>query len=186
MLHRMNLWHDSFEKIAAGTKKIEMRLQDEKRSRISPGDQILFTDISNQRQLLCTVVALYRYVDFEALYQNHEKEAIGYRKDEIALSADMLQYYTEEQTGRYGVLGIEVAVMTACGWRKAFGRAADKKIPTRQKFRGGRDRVTQERGWMYPGEEIPPVWLGLLSASGGSSRSRCCCRRCYRCPHRRS
>ena len=114
MLHRMNLWHDSFEKIAAGTKKIEMRLQDEKRSRISPGDQILFTDTSNQRQLLCTVVALHRYADFEALYQNHEKEASSYREDEVALPADMLQYYTKEQIRRYSVLGIEVAVMTAC------------------------------------------------------------------------
>lgn len=110
MLHNMNLCHDSFEKIAAGKKKIEMRLQDEKRSRIRPGHRILFTDISNGRQLLCTVVALYRYADFETLYQNHEKEVIGYQKDETALPAHMLRYYTKEQIRQYGVLAIVVAV----------------------------------------------------------------------------
>ena len=31
----MNLWHDSFIKIQEGTKTIEMRLYDEKRSAIS-------------------------------------------------------------------------------------------------------------------------------------------------------
>lgn len=42
MLHIMNLWNDSFQKIKNKSKTIEMRLLDEKRSMISIGDIIFF------------------------------------------------------------------------------------------------------------------------------------------------
>ena len=43
MIHKMNLWNDSFNKIKDKTKTIEMRLCDEKRSIICIGDIIEFT-----------------------------------------------------------------------------------------------------------------------------------------------
>ena len=46
MTHEMDIWHDSFVKIKEQTKTIEMRLFDEKRSLISTGDTIIFTDTS--------------------------------------------------------------------------------------------------------------------------------------------
>ena len=64
MEHRMKLWHGSFIKIAEGTKTIEMRLFDEKRSAISPGDTMIFTDISDGAELACSVAALHRYPSF--------------------------------------------------------------------------------------------------------------------------
>ncbi len=111
MIHKMNLWHDSFEKIKAKTKTIEMRLYDEKRSKILVGDVIIFTDTSNGEQLECSVLNLYRYVDFDEMYKNHDKVSIGYRSDELALPSDMLQYYSEEQIKKYGVVGIEISVI---------------------------------------------------------------------------
>ena len=44
MIHKMNLWNDSFNKIKDKTKTIEMRLCDEKRSIICIGDIIEFTN----------------------------------------------------------------------------------------------------------------------------------------------
>ena len=38
MIHKMNLWDESFQKIKNKTKTIEMRLCDEKRSLISIGE----------------------------------------------------------------------------------------------------------------------------------------------------
>ena len=50
MTHEMDIWHDSFVKIKEQTKTIEMRLFDEKRSLISTGDTIIFTDTSNKER----------------------------------------------------------------------------------------------------------------------------------------
>ncbi len=111
MIHKMNLWHDSFEKIKARTKTIEMRLYDEKRSKIAVGDVIVFTDTSNGEQLECSVLNLYRYANFDEMFKNHDKVSIGYRSDELALPSDMLQYYSEEQIKKYGVVGIEISVI---------------------------------------------------------------------------
>lgn len=51
MTHEMDIWHDSFVKIKEQTKTIEMRLFDEKRSLISTGDTIIFTDTSNKEKI---------------------------------------------------------------------------------------------------------------------------------------
>lgn len=111
MTHEMNLWHESFEKIKGKTKTIEMRLNDEKRSIIKIGDIIEFNDTSSGEKIRCTVLNLFRYADFETLYQNHNKQSIGYRENETADPADMLAYYSEENIKKYGVIGIEITVI---------------------------------------------------------------------------
>ena len=108
MIHQMKLWHDSFAKILEGTKTIEMRLFDEKRSTISVGDTIVFEDTSDGAQLDCAVIALHRYPSFAELYAHHDKVSIGYGDNEVADPADMLTYYTEEEIREYGVVGIEI------------------------------------------------------------------------------
>ena len=104
----MKLEHGSFVKIKDGTKTIEMRLFDEKRSAVSVGDIIEFEDLESGERLDCTVLALYRYASFAELYANHSKLSIGYEEDETADPADMLAYYSEEDIERYGVVGIEL------------------------------------------------------------------------------
>ena len=96
MTHEMDIWHDSFVKIKEQTKTIEMRLFDEKRSLISTGDTIIFTDTSNKEKIDCMVINMYRYLSFEELYQHHSKVSIGYNKDEIANPKEMLMYYSNE------------------------------------------------------------------------------------------
>lgn len=111
MLHQMNLWHAPFEKIKNRTKTIEMRLHDEKRALIKTGDVIEFTDVRNGRKLRCSVLNLFRYANFEELYQHHDKILIGYEESEDAKPSDMLKYYSEADIDRYGVVGIEVSVI---------------------------------------------------------------------------
>ena len=108
MTHEMKLRHDSFVKIKKQTKTIEMRLFDEKRSLISIGDTIIFTDTSNKEVIGCLVTNMYRYSSFEELYQHHSKVSIGYSKEEIANSKDMLAYYSNEMIEKYGVVAIEI------------------------------------------------------------------------------
>ncbi|MBQ0003511.1 MAG: ASCH domain-containing protein [Treponema sp.] len=109
-MHKMKLYHDSFVKIKEQTKTIEMRLSDEKRSSISVGDTIIFSDTSNNEKIECLVSNIYRYPSFEELYRQHDKVSIGYNKDEIANPKDMLAYYSKEMIEQYGVVAIEIQV----------------------------------------------------------------------------
>ncbi len=110
MKHKMNLQHEPFVKIKAKTKTIEMRLFDEKRSKISVGDDIVFVDNSTKETITCKVNNLFKYKSFDELYSNHDKTSIGYSKDEMANSNDMLAYYSTEQIEKYGVVGIEILI----------------------------------------------------------------------------
>lgn len=111
MRHVMRLKSDPFAMIKTGAKKIELRLFDEKRAAIQKGDTIDFENVVTGEKLVCEVVELYRYADFETLYAHHVKTDIGYREDEVANPRDMLSYYTEENIRKYGVVGIEVQVI---------------------------------------------------------------------------
>lgn len=110
MIHNINLWNASFQKIKNKTKTIEMRLCDEKRSIIQIGDFIVFTNTNSNETLKCIVTNLYKYKSFEELYKYHNKIAIGYNEDEVARPSDMLVYYSPENIEKYGVIGIEVVV----------------------------------------------------------------------------
>lgn len=110
MVHKMNLWNESFLKIKNRTKTIEMRLRDEKRALISIGDVIEFTNTKTNETLECIVVHLYKYENFDELYKSHNKTAIGYGEYEKANVSDMLAYYSVENIKKYGVVGIELSV----------------------------------------------------------------------------
>ena len=111
MIHKMNLWDDSFEAIKEGWKTIEMRLDDEKRSLIKVNDVIEFTNTKTNETMSCLVLKLYHYKTFNELYKNHSKLSIGYKENEVANPDDMLAYYTIEDINKYGVLGIEIRVI---------------------------------------------------------------------------
>ena len=110
MIHKMNLWNESFNKIKNKTKTIEMRLCDEKRSIICIGDSIEFTNTKTNEICQCAVINLYKYENFDELYKHHNKITIGYTDNEVADPDDMLAYYSAEKIEQYGVLGIEVIV----------------------------------------------------------------------------
>ena len=115
MTHKMNLHNDPFEKIACGIKNIELRLYDEKRRLIKVGDEIVFTHSKDcTRVLCCRVTAMYVFSSFEELYASLPLFKCGYTEDDIdtADPSDMDLYYTKEQQAQFGVVGIEVQLMT--------------------------------------------------------------------------
>lgn len=110
MIHYMNLVPSAFRKIADGSKKIELRLNDEKRQQINVDDTIIFNNISTKDIITAQVARLHKFSDFEELYKALPLEKCGYSKTELDTDhyTDMEQYYTKEQIKKYGALGIEL------------------------------------------------------------------------------
>lgn len=110
-MHEMRLHNSPFNLIKSGTKTIELRLNDEKRSLIKIGDRIEFTNRVNEEKIVVSVVNLHKYDSFEELYKHFDKVSMGYREDEDADPKDMEQYYSKEEQEKYGVLGIEIKLL---------------------------------------------------------------------------
>ena len=114
MTHYMNLHPQPFSMIACGTKTIELRLLDRKRKQIAVGDTIIFTNTADPTQTLTRrVKALHVFSGFDALYRSLPLDKCGYLTEEIATASakDMELYYSAEEQARYGVVGIEIALI---------------------------------------------------------------------------
>ena len=111
VVHGMNLNAAPFEKIKSGEKTIELRLWDEKRQKINPGDTIVFTNTDTGETLTKTVVKLHRFDNFEELYRSLPLLQCGYTEEDVskAKASDMEQYYSAEQQRACGVVGIELS-----------------------------------------------------------------------------
>ena len=107
-VHKLNLHKEPFEQIKNGTKRIEMRLNDERRKDIHIGEIIEFTNRETQEKLLTEVVGIVKFKDFKELYEYYPKELLGYKNDEIASCEDMSKYYSKEQIEKNGVLAIHI------------------------------------------------------------------------------
>ena len=108
MKHNMNLNNRPFKSIKEGTKTIELRLNDDKRSLLKVGDEIEFTNRDTNEKLSVDIINLHKYPSFEELYKHFDKVEMGYNKDDIAEPKDMEAYYSKEEQNKYGVLGIEI------------------------------------------------------------------------------
>ena len=111
MIHKMKLNQEYFEHIKNGQKTIEMRLFDEKRRLVKPGDKIEFENRTTGETLLTEVVALHIFKSFDSLYGYFDKTVLGYNQDEIAQPSDMGQFYSKEEQEKYGVVGIEIRLI---------------------------------------------------------------------------
>ena len=109
-VHEMSLHPSPFEMISSGKKTIELRLFDEKRSRIKAGDIITFINTANGKKLSRTVRKLHRFDSFDELYRSLPLLQCGYTAENVAGAhpSDMEQYYSAERQSRYGVVGIEL------------------------------------------------------------------------------
>lgn len=112
MTYYMDLADLPYKMIKSKQKKIEMRLDDERRKNININDYIIFTHRDNPSLKLKVLVKnLYRYKSFEELYKHHNKTSIGYLENEIANPKDMEQYYSKDQMEKYGALAIEIELI---------------------------------------------------------------------------
>lgn len=109
MKHEMNLQDKYFEFIKNGTKRIELRLNDEKRQKIQLGDEIIFANNSDNEKLFAKVIGLLRYDNFEKLFRDFPIEILA---DESMTKPELRQtleeFYTSEEQTKFGVLGIRI------------------------------------------------------------------------------
>lgn len=104
----MKLQESPFERIKSGTKTVEFRLYDEKRSKINIGDQIEFSKLPDlQETILVNVLNLYRENTFENLFKKLFTD-----EDEIKKkTTSMYQYYSPDEEKQYGVVGIKISLV---------------------------------------------------------------------------
>ncbi|EGF47926.1 hypothetical protein AAULR_20957 [Lacticaseibacillus rhamnosus MTCC 5462] len=95
----MGLAHDQFLLVQAGTKTIEIRLNDQKRQQLEVGDQIVFEDLATQQQVTKKVTQLEKFGTFSQLYQQYQGTVVGSAPtDSVAkMVADTFRIYTPQQ-----------------------------------------------------------------------------------------
>lgn len=125
MIHKMKLQESPFERIKNGTKTVEFRLYDEKRSKIKIGDQIEFSKLPDlQEIILVDVLDLYREDTFENLFKKLFTD-----EDEIKKKTkSMYQYYSPDEEKQYGVVGIKISLISS-GFRYTYNKLVRDKIP---------------------------------------------------------
>ena len=108
MLHKMKLQESPFERIKNGTKTVEFRLYDEKRSKIKIGDQIEFAKLPDlQETILVDVLDLYREDTFENLFKKIFTDEYEINRK----TTSMYQYYSPDEEKQYGVVGIKISLI---------------------------------------------------------------------------
>ncbi len=110
MIHKMKLRPEPFSVVKSGRKKYELRLLDEKRKQIRPGDEIVFTETESGEELPVSVLGIHVFSSFEELYRSLPLCEIGYTEENVASASykDMESFYPKEEQESYGVVAIEI------------------------------------------------------------------------------
>ena len=110
-VHAMNLQPKYFDFIKAGTKRIELRIYDEKRRLIQLGDIIEFAK-SDDEKFKAKVVGLLRYNSFADLFEDFD---ISILADNSMTKQELLEvlgeFYSEEKQAEFGVIGIRIKLI---------------------------------------------------------------------------
>lgn len=110
-VHEMNLQPKYFDFIKGGTKRIELRLYDEKRRSIQLGDIIEFAK-SDDEKFKAEVVGLLRYNSFADLFEDFD---ISILADSSMTKQELLEvlgeFYSEEKQAEFGVIGIRIKLI---------------------------------------------------------------------------
>ena len=113
MENEMKLQPEYYNFIVNGTKRIEIRLYDEKRQQIKIGDVIKFLKEPELNDSFnAKVVGLLRYNSFEEMFKDFD---ISILSDEAMTKDELIsvleQFYTKEKQEKYGVLGIRIELI---------------------------------------------------------------------------
>lgn len=109
--HKMGLQPRYYDFIQKGTKRIELRLYDEKRQKIQLGDEIEFFKSENEK-LKAKVVGLLRYASFDDLFEDYPIEMLA---DKTMTKPELMnvlsEFYTAKKQLEYGVVGIRIELI---------------------------------------------------------------------------
>ena len=104
----MKLAAEYFEKIGNGTKTIECRLYDEKRKMLQVGDVVEFSNAQHEEsRILTQIIALHVFSSFSELLAHFPIAMFGAEDKELFMKT-LKRFYSDEDEGEYGVVGIEV------------------------------------------------------------------------------
>lgn len=113
MTHEMKLQPKYYQFILNGTKRIEIRLFDEKRKEIKIGDTIKFLKEPELNESFeANVVGLLRYNTFDDMFKDFDISTLAddsMTKEE--LKSVLEEFYTKEKQSQYGVLGIRIELI---------------------------------------------------------------------------
>lgn len=113
MNHVMKLKSRYFDYIKNGTKRIEIRLNDEKRKLIKVGDTITFLKEPELTDKLNTkVIELLKYDNFDDMFNDIDISLLADKsmsKEELINVLE--EFYTKEKQKEYGVLGIRIELL---------------------------------------------------------------------------
>lgn len=113
MEHKMKLQENYYYFIQKGTKRIEIRLFDEKRQNIKIGDTIIFLKESDLNESLkAKVIGLLRYQSFEDLFQDFDISILADKSiNKKELMNTLEKFYSKQKQQQYGVLGIRIELV---------------------------------------------------------------------------
>lgn len=113
MIHKMKLQPEYYNYILNGTKRIEIRLNDEKRKKIKIGDTITFLKEPELiESFTAKVINLYKFNSFDEMFNSFDISILSDKsmtKDELKNVLE--KFYTKEMQNEYGVLGIELKLI---------------------------------------------------------------------------
>lgn len=109
VIHEMKLQPEYFGYISSGSKRIELRLNDEKRQRIKINDQIIFLNEKTKDKLITHVNKIHKEKSFVELFKNFDISLLASKnKTKEELLNELSKFYTKEKQEKYGVLGIQI------------------------------------------------------------------------------
>ena len=113
MEHVMKLQPKYYNFILNGTKRIEIRLYDEKRRKINIGDVIEFKNEQNlDESFKVKVIGLLRYNNFDDMFKDYDISILSDKsmtKEELKNVLE--EFYTKDEQDKYGVLGIRIELI---------------------------------------------------------------------------
>lgn len=113
-MHEMKLREKYYNYILNGTKRIEIRLYDEKRQKIQLGDKIRFYKESSSKEEYfdSKVIGLLRYKTFSCLFKDYDISLLADKslsKEELLKVLE--EFYSKEEQEKYGVIGIRIELL---------------------------------------------------------------------------
>lgn len=113
MKHEMKLQPKYFDFILNGTKRIELRLNDEKRQIIKINDIVTFVKEPELTETFeAKVIGLLNYSSFDELFKDFDISTLAdssMTKEELI--SVLQEFYTPEKQTQFGVLGIKLELI---------------------------------------------------------------------------
>ena len=114
MRHQMKLFRKPFFRIKKKKKIIEVRLFDEKRQKVSIGDEIEFSliDVSKEK-IVVKVIGLSKFNSFKNLYSSFHYSLFGHSHGTTLEEQlrDIMECYSKENEKKYGCLAIHIKLI---------------------------------------------------------------------------